>query len=64
MQYLANGSWNKRLHPGFAAHDGLLCTELAQAGVTGAAEPLEGRYGLLHSYSESAHARAADRRPR
>lgn len=54
MQYLANGSWNKRLHPGFAAHDGLLCTELAQAGVTGAAEPLEGRYGLLHSYSEAA----------
>jgi 2-methylcitrate dehydratase PrpD len=54
MQYLSNGSWNKRLHPGFAAHDGLMCTELAQAGVTGAAEPLEGRYGLLHSYSESA----------
>jgi 2-methylcitrate dehydratase PrpD len=54
MQYLANGSWNKRLHPGFAAHDGLLCVELAQAGVIGAAEPLEGRYGLLHSYTDAA----------
>jgi 2-methylcitrate dehydratase PrpD len=54
MQYLANGSWNKRLHPGFAAHDGLLCVELAQAGVIGAAEALEGRYGLLHSYTDDA----------
>ncbi|HZC10168.1 MAG TPA: MmgE/PrpD family protein [Mycobacterium sp.] len=54
MQYLANGAWNKRLHPGFAAHDGLLCVQLAQAGVIGAAEPLEGRYGLLHSYTDAA----------
>jgi 2-methylcitrate dehydratase PrpD len=51
MQYLANGAWTKRLHPGFAAHDGLLCVELAQAGVIGAADPLEGRYGLLRSYA-------------
>ena len=56
MQYLANGSWNKRLHPGFVAHDALLCVELAQAGVIGAAEPLEGRYGLLHSYTDDADA--------
>ena len=54
MQYLANGSWNKRLHPGFVAHDGQLCVELAQAGVIGAAEPLEGRYGLLYSYTDNA----------
>ena len=54
MQYLANGSWNKRLHPGFVAHDGLLCVELAAAGVIGAAESLEGRYGLLHSHTDAA----------
>jgi 2-methylcitrate dehydratase PrpD len=54
MQYLANGSWNKRLHPGFVAHDALLCVELAAAGVTGAADPLEGRYGLLHSHTDAA----------
>jgi 2-methylcitrate dehydratase PrpD len=51
MQYLANGAWTKRLHPGFAAHDGLLSVELAQAGVIGAAEPFEGRYGLLYGYA-------------
>ncbi|WP_375462125.1 MmgE/PrpD family protein, partial [uncultured Enterovirga sp.] len=51
MQYLENGSWNKRLHPGFAAHDALLCLTLAETGVTGAAEPIEGRYGILHSFT-------------
>ncbi|KAJ9606360.1 hypothetical protein H2200_009321 [Cladophialophora chaetospira] len=51
MQYLANGSWNKRLHPGFAASDALTCVTLAEAGVSGAAEPVEGRYGLLNLFS-------------
>ncbi|KAK5219253.1 hypothetical protein LTR72_008435 [Exophiala xenobiotica] len=53
MQFLENGSWNKRLHPGFAAHDALLCVSLAEAGVLGASEAFEGKYGLLHNYSES-----------
>lgn len=51
MQYLENGSWNKRLHPGFAVHDAFVCVTLAEAGVLGAAKPIEGRYGLLHAYS-------------
>jgi len=54
MQYLENGSWNKRLHPGFAAHDALLSLAFAQAGVQGAAAPLEGRYGLLTGYTNKA----------
>ncbi|KAJ5605362.1 hypothetical protein N7510_010516 [Penicillium lagena] len=54
MQFLENGAWNKRLHPGFAAHDALLCVALASAGVIGATKPIEGKYGLLHSYSENA----------
>ena len=53
MQYLANGSWNKRLHPGFAAHDAFICAALAEAGVTGAAESIEGKFGLLNLYSAS-----------
>ncbi|KAK8022920.1 hypothetical protein PG991_006801 [Apiospora marii] len=51
MQFLANGSWNKRLHPGFAVHDAFVAATLAEAGVAGAAEPVEGRYGLLHAFS-------------
>jgi 2-methylcitrate dehydratase PrpD len=51
MQYLENGSWNKRLHPGFAAHDALLCVTMAEAGVIGASAAIEGRYGLLTSFT-------------
>lgn len=35
MQFLTNGAWNKRLHPGFAAHDAYLSVAFAQAGVVG-----------------------------
>ncbi|KAK8097827.1 uncharacterized protein PG998_013313 [Apiospora kogelbergensis] len=51
MQFLANGAWNKRLHPGFAVHDAFVAAALAGAGVAGAASPVEGRYGLLHAFS-------------
>ncbi len=56
MQYLENGSWNKRLHPGFAAHDALIVTALTEAGTIGATSAFEGQYGLLHAYSPSPHA--------
>ncbi|CAK1360433.1 Cis-aconitate decarboxylase [Cercospora beticola] len=51
MQYLDNGSWNKRLHPGFAAHDAFICVALAEAGVIGASRSIEGKYGFLQAYS-------------
>ncbi|KAI0811311.1 2-methylcitrate dehydratase [Xylaria sp. FL0064] len=51
MQFLDNGSWNKRLHPGFAVHDAFVAVALAEAGVVGATRPIEGKYGALHSYS-------------
>ncbi|WP_067848273.1 MmgE/PrpD family protein [Mycolicibacterium wolinskyi] len=55
MQYLANGAENKRLHPGLAAHNAILATTFAEAGVRGAAAALEGSYGLLHGYSDQPH---------
>ncbi|KAH8649022.1 2-methylcitrate dehydratase [Xylariales sp. PMI_506] len=51
MQFLDNGSWNKRLHPGFAVHDAFMVVALAEAGVLGSSRPIEGRYGILHSFS-------------
>ena len=54
MQFLENGSWNKRLHPGFAAHDALLCVSLAEAGVKGSSRVFEGTSGFLHSYTDKA----------
>ncbi|KAF9877990.1 hypothetical protein CkaCkLH20_04566 [Colletotrichum karsti] len=56
MQFLDNGSWNKRLHPGFAAHDAFLCVALAEAGVTGASRAIEGKWGFLQAYSTKSNA--------
>lgn len=53
MQYLENGAWNKRLHPGLAAHDAFVSLAFAQAGFLGAAAPIEGRFGLLTGYSNA-----------
>lgn len=55
MQYLANGAWNKRLHPGLAAHDALLTLAFAEAGTRGATAAIEGRYGVLCAYSNAPH---------
>lgn len=52
MQYLSNGSHNKRLHPGFAVHDAFLCVALAEAGVLGADKIIEGELGLLQAYTD------------
>ncbi|WP_236794231.1 MmgE/PrpD family protein [Amycolatopsis sp. GM8] len=51
MQYLANGAWNKRLHPGLAARGGLLAGVLAQNGFRGAAQALEGEHGALSLFA-------------
>lgn len=48
-QYLSDGAEVKRLHPGKAARDGIVCAELAQAGVTGAIACLEGADGLFRA---------------
>jgi 2-methylcitrate dehydratase PrpD len=51
MQYLDNGSHNKRLHPGFACHDAFVCVALAEAGIIGATRIIEGKMGFLNAYS-------------
>lgn len=48
-QYLSDGAEVKRLHPGKAARDGIICAELAAAGITGAIECLEGADGLFRA---------------
>jgi 2-methylcitrate dehydratase PrpD len=52
QQYLANGSWNKRAHPGLAAHSGILAVRFAEAGFYGSAAPIEGEDGFLNAYSD------------
>lgn len=49
-QYLDEGAEIKRIHPGKAARDGLLCAEFAKRGITGPAKILEGRYGFSDTH--------------
>jgi 2-methylcitrate dehydratase PrpD len=54
MEFLADGAWTKRLHPGWAACAGLHAAALAQAGFRAPATIFEGRFGVLHAYSDGA----------
>ncbi len=49
MEFLEDGSWVKRLHPGWAAHSGVLAAGLARGGFTGPATGLEGRFGFYRA---------------
>jgi 2-methylcitrate dehydratase PrpD len=59
LQFLENGSWNKRIHPGLAAHSGYLATEFARRGFFAASEPIEGPRGFLQAYSDDPRPDAA-----
>ncbi|WP_418283938.1 MmgE/PrpD family protein [Halorubrum sp. DTA46] len=61
LQFLANGAWNKRLHPGLAARRAIEATDLAAAGVVGAADPIEGDHGFLTGYTDGPNPAAIDR---
>ncbi len=50
LEFLSDGSWAKRLHPGWAAHGGLVAARLAQQGFTGPRGALDGRFGLYRSH--------------
>lgn len=54
MEFLADGAFTKRLHPGWAAHSGIVAALLAAEGFTGPASILEGKHGFFHAYSGGA----------
>ena len=51
IEYLADGSWTKRLHPGWGAHAGVVATLLARGGFTGPTTVLEGDHGLYAAFA-------------
>ena len=55
LEYLADGSWTKRLNAGWAAHAGIVAAELAAEGFTGPASAIEGTHGALRSFTDDAH---------
>jgi 2-methylcitrate dehydratase PrpD len=52
MEFLTNGAWTKRLHPGWAAHSGIIAALLAKRGFVGPSTIIEGKSGFLHAYSD------------
>ncbi|MGA2568596.1 MAG: MmgE/PrpD family protein [Pseudolabrys sp.] len=51
FEFLSNGSTVKSLHPGWAAHGGVLAAALGRAGMSGPESSLEGRFGLFASFA-------------
>jgi 2-methylcitrate dehydratase PrpD len=50
IEYLADGTWTKRLHPGWSAHGGVVATLLAREGFRGPATVFEGQHGFYHAF--------------
>jgi 2-methylcitrate dehydratase PrpD len=53
MEFLTDGAWTKRLHPGWAAFSGIHAACLAREGFIGPTTIIEGRNGFLRTYSAS-----------
>lgn len=51
-EYLEEGAEVKRIHPGKAAHDGLLCAEFARREITGPSKVLEGHNGFFRTHAD------------
>ena len=53
IEYLAEGAWTKRLHPGWAAQSGLRAARLARAGFLGPRTVFEGVHGLFRGFART-----------
>jgi 2-methylcitrate dehydratase PrpD len=50
LQFMEDGSWTKRIHPGWAAACGITAASLAADDVPAPREAYEGRFGLYRSH--------------
>ncbi|MGE5216441.1 MAG: MmgE/PrpD family protein [Chloroflexota bacterium] len=50
IEYLADGTWTKRMHPGWSAHGGVIATMLAKEGFRGPAKVFEGTHGFFSAF--------------
>src|SRR5256886_7415850 len=53
IEYLAEGSWTKRMHPGWAAQSGLRAALLGRAGFSGPRTVFEGTHGLFAGFARA-----------
>ena len=50
LEFLAEGPDSKRIHPGMAARDGIVCAGLAEEGLTGPSRVFEGAHGVFNAF--------------
>lgn len=50
LEFLEDGAWTKRMHPGWAAVSGITAAALAKQGFPGPRQAYEGRYGLYRTH--------------
>lgn len=50
LEFLNDGAWTKRLHPGWAGAAGITAATLAKNGFVGTGAAYEGRFGLYNSH--------------
>jgi 2-methylcitrate dehydratase PrpD len=53
MEFLEDGAWTKRMHPGWAAQSGITAAALARQGFVGPSRAYEGRFGLFNAYIQA-----------
>jgi 2-methylcitrate dehydratase PrpD len=53
IEYLAEGAWTKRLHPGWAAQSGQRAALLGRAGFVGPRTVFEGVHGFFHGFANT-----------
>ncbi len=53
QEFLRDGTWVKKLHPGWGAHSALYAVNLARAGFTGPKQVFEGKFGLWNTHCGS-----------
>jgi 2-methylcitrate dehydratase PrpD len=53
IEYLAEGAWTKRLHPGWAAKAAIASARIGKSGFLGPRTVLEGIHGLFHGFARS-----------
>ena len=56
LEFLEDGAWTKRMHPGWAASSAVTACALARGGFAGPGRAYEGRFGLFNAYLGAQHA--------
>lgn len=60
LQFMEDGAWTKRMHPGWAAQAAIVAATLAANGIVAPQAPYEGRFGFYHLYLGEAEYKRID----